>query len=215
VETAYRLGILDLVSEGIYPDGLVTREELMSYGVRAAGRRFGPDALTNGDVIALLTFKDRANISQSRQSEVAMAVNLGLLSGYQDGTLAPKALASRAEAAVLASRLIQESRQLKAAGSQMLPVAKEFQMRATAYSPGEPGVGLWTASGMKVRTGTVAVDPTKIPLGSWVYVEGWGYGIAADTGGAIKGMKIDLFTWDYEEAARNFGIQARTVWLLG
>ena len=38
----------------------------------------------------------------------------------------------------------------------------------------------------------IAVDPSVIPLGSKVWVEGYGYAIAGDTGGAIKGMKIDL-----------------------
>ena len=39
----------------------------------------------------------------------------------------------------------------------------------------------------------IAVDPSVIPLGSKVWVEGYGYAVAGDTGGAIKGMKIDLF----------------------
>jgi 3D (Asp-Asp-Asp) domain-containing protein len=216
VETAYRLGILDLVdSDSIYPNGLVTREELMAYGVRAAAQRFGSGTLSTESVAQVLqAFSDRGSVENGRRAEVALAVQLKLLSGYQDTTLRPKAWASRAEAAVLASRLLLEGAPLQVVGNRPMPVKSAYVMKATAYSPGEPGVGLWTATGMRVRTGTVAVDPNQIPLGSWVYVEGWGYGIAADTGGAIKGNKIDLFTWSYEEAVTNFGIQTRTVWLL-
>lgn len=217
VETTYRLGILDLVGqEAIYPGGLVTREELMTYGVRAASKRFAASSLGRQEVTAiLLAFSDRFSLATARQAEVALAVKTGLLTGYTDGTLRPRAWASRAEAAALASRLLQEEPALTAVGDRTLPVKASWQMKATAYSPGEPGVGTVTASGMSVRTGVVAVDPTRIPLGSWVFVEGWGYGIAADTGGAIKGARIDLFTWNYEEAAVHFGVQNRMVWYLG
>lgn len=68
-----------------------------------------------------------------------------------------------------------------------------YTMSATAYTGG----GL-TAMGIKpVRDpnglSTVSVDSSIIPLGSKVYVEGYGYAIASDTGGAIKGNKIDLY----------------------
>jgi len=59
---------------------------------------------------------------------------------------------------------------------------------ATAYSlPGS------TASGLPVGPGVVAVDPTVIPLGTRMYVPGYGPAIAADTGTAIKGLRIDLW----------------------
>ncbi|MBA4365891.1 MAG: hypothetical protein C0398_07845 [Coprothermobacter sp.] len=81
----------------------------------------------------------------------------------------------------------------------------EFYMEATAYSPtvqetdGDP----WTtASGMKSGHGVVAVDPKVIPLGSKLYVEGYGYAIAGDTGGAIRGDRIDVFFYSSDETAR-------------
>jgi 3D (Asp-Asp-Asp) domain-containing protein len=48
----------------------------------------------------------------------------------------------------------------------------------------------------------IAVDPKVIPLGTRVYVEGYGYAIAGDTGGAIKGNKIDVFITTKEEALK-------------
>lgn len=59
----------------------------------------------------------------------------------------------------------------------------------TAISAG--GVGI-TATGTTVYKGIIATDPTVIPLGTRMYVPGYGYGIAADTGGGVKGAHIDL-----------------------
>ncbi|MBE5821897.1 MAG: hypothetical protein E7311_04855 [Clostridiales bacterium] len=88
---------------------------------------------------------------------------------------------------------------------------KVMDMKFTAYclckkctgkSPGDKGYGV-TASGYKITPGqnqkVIAVDPKVIPLGTKVYVQGvngmsdYGYAIAADTGGAIKGNKIDIY----------------------
>lgn len=70
-----------------------------------------------------------------------------------------------------------------------LKVQKVISMEATAYT----FTGYQTATGVNPREGIIAVDPRVIPLGSQVYVEGYGYAIAADTGGLIKGNIIDVF----------------------
>ncbi|MDY6878455.1 MAG: ubiquitin-like domain-containing protein [Chloroflexota bacterium] len=73
-----------------------------------------------------------------------------------------------------------------------------IRMLATSYSAstaGTPTTSSWygrTATGMKMRHGIVAVDPRVVNLRSNVYVPGYGTGIAGDTGGAIKGRRIDL-----------------------
>lgn len=72
-------------------------------------------------------------------------------------------------------------------------------MSATAYHPNDGGGNGITATGTKAGYGTVAVDPSVIPLGSKLYIPQYGEAIAADTGGAIVGHKIDLCMESYEE----------------
>jgi len=67
---------------------------------------------------------------------------------------------------------------------------------ATAYDPGPASCGRYasghTAIGLHAKEGVIAVDPRIIPLGSRVFVEGYGLAIAGDVGGAIKGNRIDV-----------------------
>ncbi|NLK53229.1 MAG: DUF348 domain-containing protein [Syntrophomonadaceae bacterium] len=70
---------------------------------------------------------------------------------------------------------------------------------ATAYCPTDVG-GNRTAIGLKPKRGIVAVDPRVIPLGTKVYVENYGPALAADTGGSIKGNRVDIFVDSHQEA---------------
>jgi 3D (Asp-Asp-Asp) domain-containing protein len=88
---------------------------------------------------------------------------------------------------------------------------------ATAYYPGPDnfggGVGPRTAIGMIAERGVVAVDPSVIPLGTHLYIEGYGYAVAGDTGGNIQGRRIDLCYNTYQEAMQ-FGRRPVRVFLL-
>lgn len=99
-----------------------------------------------------------------------------------------------------------------------IPYQKSIKMRATAYTadysstgkaPGDEGFGI-TATGTVARrnssVSSVAVDPRVIPLGTKLYVEGYGYAIAEDTGGAIKGNRIDLF-FNSSSEANDWGVK--------
>ncbi len=84
-----------------------------------------------------------------------------------------------------------------------LTYSRVVNCTATAYDavscgkkPGEAR----TATGMIAQRGVIAVDPKFIPLGTKVFVEGYGYAVAADTGGAIKGNIIDLYMDSTAEA---------------
>lgn len=71
-----------------------------------------------------------------------------------------------------------------------------------------------TASGAKVSEGvTMATDPNKIKLGATVYVEGVGIRIAQDTGGAIKGNRVDVYVKSHEEALK-LGVRQSNVYLI-
>lgn len=83
---------------------------------------------------------------------------------------------------------------------------------STGKRPGDKGYGI-TATGVKAKRGICAVDETVIPMGSSLYVDGYGYCLAADKGSAIKGYKVDVFIPDLEEA-QEFGREQRKVWIL-
>lgn len=85
----------------------------------------------------------------------------------------------------------------------------------TGKRPGDPGYAV-TRSGLRAAEGrTVAVDPDLIPLGWWLYIEGYGLYRAEDTGSAVKGKKIDLY-YASDQKAIQFGLKrGYTVYVIG
>lgn len=113
-----------------------------------------------------------------------------------------------------------ENKVITAADGSSYEYTAVIDVKATAYHRVEEG-GTITASGTTTQYGTIAVDPSVIPLGSRVYVvsnggdKSWSYGpgLAEDTGGLIKGARIDLFFMTGDEATQ-FGVRPAKVYIL-
>lgn len=95
--------------------------------------------------------------------------------------------------------------------------SKTVSMIATGYDAGYksnyPWYGAPSYIGLPLARGIIATDPNVIPMGTRLYVEGYGEGIAADQGNAIKGNRIDLFFDSFDEAM-NWGIRTVKVTIL-
>lgn len=100
----------------------------------------------------------------------------------------------------------------------MIATAYDLSFASTGKVPGMDGYGI-TKSGTHAKVGTVAVDPTVIPLGTKLYIEyadgtgAYGYATAEDTGSAIKGYRVDLFFNTYQECIE-FGRRRVVVYIL-
>jgi 3D (Asp-Asp-Asp) domain-containing protein len=89
---------------------------------------------------------------------------------------------------------------------------------STGKTPGHPEYGI-TYSGMKVKRdefafSTIAADPKVFPIGTVLYVPGYGYGVVADTGSAIKGKKIDLYFDTKDQVFKEWGKKKVTVFIV-
>ncbi|HHW25993.1 MAG TPA: DUF348 domain-containing protein [Firmicutes bacterium] len=113
---------------------------------------------------------------------------------------------------ILTGTLTQMSR-----GGENIRFTRAIEVKATAYCPCVKCCGAYangtTHIGLPAKQGVIAVDPRLIPLGTRVYVDGYGYAVAADTGGAIKGNRIDVCFDTHDEALR-WGIKQVKVYVL-
>ncbi|AWE06106.1 peptidoglycan-binding protein [Lysinibacillus sp. 2017] len=142
----------------------------------------------------------------------------GPLKGVTVATQAKTQVASQKQQATstptVASVTPVQSTQAQSAPSN---VARTMTVEATAYTANCNGCSGVTANGTNLRANpnskVIAVDPSVIPLGTKVWVDGYGEAIAADTGGAIKGNRIDVFISD-EAGANNWGRRTVTIKIL-
>ena len=149
----------------------------------------------------------------------------------QQAAAAKKAAAGKTAPAVQADQAAskpQASPRLAAASVQPAAPAQykeSLQVKASAYTAAteENGWGAVDYFGNPLKVGTVAVDPKVIPLGTKLFVEGYDYAglpaggfhaVASDTGGGVKGHRIDIFVPDSRKQALKFGIQYVTVYVL-
>jgi len=102
---------------------------------------------------------------------------------------------------------------------QRIPFTRRMRFKITAYSPEElakdPNAGdpYTTATGAKVQKGVVAVDPRMIPLGTCMYIPGYGFAKALDTGGNIKQHRIDIAVNSTQEALK-WGVRFKWVYFI-
>lgn len=99
-------------------------------------------------------------------------------------------------------------------GGDPVGYTKKFTVRATAYSSaGRTSSGRQTVRDTSGGYSTIAVDTSVIPYGTKLYIEGYGFAIAADTGSAIKGNTIDVF-FNSSSEVYNWGVKYVTAYIL-
>ncbi len=97
--------------------------------------------------------------------------------------------------------------------SELPDYSRVIRVEATAYSSMEQGLSAYTATGTLCRRGVIATDPYVIPLGTKVFIPGYGYAVAEDTGGAIVGHKIDV-AFDTVAECFEFGRQFIDIYII-
>jgi 3D (Asp-Asp-Asp) domain-containing protein len=198
IETAYSMAITNGKKEKRFePLGPTTREESIAMIIRAMGLEI---EARNFNLVesSLELFEDANQISANFRPIVAFAVHHGMIKGSlvdEKLYIDPRSYTTRAEAVSMIARFIlPETKTLETidVGQFKVNYHTSLTVEATAYSSEQPNLSNYTSIGLFVRQGIVAVDPSVIPYGTHLYIEGYGFGVAGDKGGAIKGHKIDL-----------------------
>jgi len=139
--------------------------------------------------ITLTEIASRKTISQIQDKVILLGASSALMPGripYHSRYAGSFSLSARGGSP--------RQRMENAASKGSLRPLRSVTLHSTAYSnsPYENGGSTRTATGMPIVYGVAAVDPSVIPLGTKLYIEGYGFAFACDTGSAIKGHRIDL-----------------------
>ena len=129
------------------------------------------------------------SLAAARQAETSLSAAAAARASYVSSLQAQQQLRATQVRSVEAQARAAQSKSQQLAPTASAPAGKrQLVVSATCYDlPGR------TATGMPVGPGVVAVDPSVIPLGTRLYVPGYGKSVAADVGGGIKGDTIDLW----------------------
>lgn len=129
---------------------------------------------------------------------------------YHDGQMVSRHLVDRKVIANPSEAVVHTGTgQTVSRGGETIRFREAIEVTATAYTH----TGHNTCTGITPEYGVVAVDPAVIPLGTRLYVDGYGYATALDTGGAIRGNRIDVFLESGAEAGR-WGVRTVKAYLL-
>lgn len=151
--------------------------------------------------------------------------NHGYWCGSTDGIFGPKTYAAlirfQKDAKIAVDGVVgPQTRQalgLDSSSAEVSRGSRTMTMVATGYCPcakcNYPYAGQPSYLGYPLGRGIIAVDPNVIPMGTRLYIEGYGSGIAADQGNAIKGMRLDL-CFDSHQQALDWGIKTVKVTIL-
>jgi 3D (Asp-Asp-Asp) domain-containing protein len=164
----------------------------------------------------VIKFGDRGDEVKKVQKLLA---DIGFYAGEMDGIFGPGTLAAvkefQSSNGIAVDGTVGKSSIafLERSNSEPSRYNRVITMTATAFTRFDDGCGDYTYRGHFLRKGLVAVDPSVIPLGTRLYIPGYGYAIADDIGSAIKGNKIDL-AFESLPSAYEFGRQRVTVYIL-
>ncbi|MDR3120944.1 MAG: G5 domain-containing protein [Clostridiales bacterium] len=215
---------------GAYLDGTINSDLYIEV------KRITQKTVTEEVVIPSKTvYRDNPDLATGKSNVIRSGADgrkrVEYLISYENGIQVDKQAVKEEVLAEAVSKIVEQGSHGTKVGNDGVPFkyAKVLDVKCTAYTasyedtgkrPGDPAFGI-TASGLVAREGVVAVDPSVIPLGTKIYIdildesiEDYGYAIAGDTGGKIKGKKVDLYFDASREAILQFGVRKAKVYIL-
>lgn len=192
---------------GIAQANKVSVEDLKSWN------NLSSDLIHPGLNVKVYTDKNAVTKSQAKRTKVkATVTNKGQaiqntqIQAEPATPTPPKEEGSQAVSVKAEAKTVEEPKQVAQAPEKKEEASKVITVEATAYTASCEGCSGITSTGINLKENpdakVISVDPSVIPLGSKVHVEGYGYATAGDTGGAIKGNKIDVFIPNYDDAVK-------------